>query len=690
MLVNRQIRRTASGAVFRPEIEGLRAVAAALVAIFHIWLGRVSGGVDVFFVVSGFLITTVLLGQVERNGTPQLAQFWARLVNRLLPAALIVLLAVIVASVLLLPESRWKETIREVAASAAYVENWLLAYNSIDYLAQDGPVSPVQHFWALATQGQFYLVWPLLFVAIGFIARRFKIAFHAVAASALAVLFVTSIGYSIWITNEDQPFAYFNTFARVWEFCIGGLLAIFIKNIVLPAGIRLFLGWIGLIAILSCGLLLQVSTVFPGYAALWPTLAGAFVIIAGTTGSPVGADRFLASKPMVYLGGISYAIYLWHFPIVVFYRMYTPAGPIGLLAGSVILVTAVLLAVLTHRLIEEPVKRAQIGATRPWHAYAFGAACAMPVVLGLAAWSYLFIEARHQEQQIEAVGNPDYPGAKVFAENFVYMGAPAVEIYPGPHSVMADREYPIGKGCDQPFSDVTPKDCTITGDAGMPTLAIVGGSHSAQWLPAFQDIASKSGWRIVNYTKSSCPFHFSDDKVYKGEWENCRQWNRNVVKRIKLLNPDAVFLVSTRYDEGDEFIPDGYVKAWKALGDDGFDVIALRDNPDLNVNVSACVEMRGADDPTCSRSRAESIKEPSPVDLLKNPPRNVHFIELTDYLCDSTTCPAVIGNVMVYRHGNHVTATYVRSLGPMLVEKIGAISALSQRLAPGEIPSRLR
>lgn len=234
-----RVQHTASGAVYRPEIEGVRAVAAILVATFHIWLGRVSGGVDVFFVLSGFLITTALLTQIDRHGALQMAEFWGRLINRLLPAAYLVLCVVIVASVFLLPESRWLNTIRGVAASSLYVENWILASDAVDYLRRHAAVSPVQHYWALATQGQFYLAWPVLFASLAFVARRMKVDFRGLAAAALLLLFAISLAYSVWLTQHNQPVAYFSTFTRIWEFTIGGLLAIVIARIALPPAARL-------------------------------------------------------------------------------------------------------------------------------------------------------------------------------------------------------------------------------------------------------------------------------------------------------------------------------------------------------------------------------------------------------------------------------------------------------------------
>src|SRR5688572_32505381 len=205
---------------FRPEIEGLRALAALLVASYHIWFQRVSGGVDVFFVVSGFLITTSLLGQVARTGHVQFMKFWGSLITRLMPAALFVLLVVIVASVLWLPKARWIGTIEDVAASIAYVENWQLVF------AQNEVPTPVRHFWALSVQGQFYLVWPLLVATAAYATRLSGAGFHRVMLNAIGAIFATSLAYSVFVTNQNQPFAYFNSLARVWEFCIGAMLAI--------------------------------------------------------------------------------------------------------------------------------------------------------------------------------------------------------------------------------------------------------------------------------------------------------------------------------------------------------------------------------------------------------------------------------------------------------------------------------
>jgi peptidoglycan/LPS O-acetylase OafA/YrhL len=661
---------------FRPEIEGIRALAALLVATFHIWLHRVSGGVDVFFVVSSFLITTGLLSQIERKGQVQFLAFWARLIKRLLPAALFVLVVVIIASVFLMPKSRWKDTIEQVAAAAIYLENWLLAWRSVDYLAQHEAVSPVQHFWALSVQGQFYFAWPILFALGTAMAQRLQLARRAVFTGLVLALFTASLAYSIWITAVNQPLAYFNTFARVWEFSIGALLALHLPRVQLPKALRVLMGWVGLLALLSCGLILQVSRVFPGYAALWPTLAAVLIITAGTTGSAFGADRLLSSRPLVYLGGISYAIYLWHFPLLTFARLLAAPGELSWLAGLGILLSSIVLAAITQRLIENPARYSGIGKEVPARALAFGAACLAPVVLGLGAWTALFVHEKSIALRHVEAGSTDYPGAMRAraSDPKVYRG----QIFPGPFAVADDREMLGARGCGQAVSATVAKPCVLGDPRGTTTIAVVGGSHSSQWLPAFQAIAREKSWRVVAFTKSNCPFYLGAG-VRDNENAACSEWNRNVVVQLIQLRPDAVFTTSTRYADGDEFVPDGYLAAWRALAAARLTVIALRDNPDFEFDVSACVEIHGAGAPLCALPRTQMLETPSPVELLEPAPHNVKFIDLSDYFCDAQTCPPVIGNVLVYRHQNHITATYVRSLAPMLQRAIERVMIPQRR-----------
>jgi len=662
--------------VFRPEIEGLRAIAAILVAIFHIWLGRVSGGVDVFFVVSSFLITTGLLGHIDRWQRVDFALFWGRLIKRLVPVAYLVLIAVIVLAIALMPKSRWKDTIEQVAASAVYLENWALAIRAVDYLAQHEAVSPVQHFWALSVQGQFYVIWPMLVAAAALVARRAGIAFRTVLSGSLGVIFALSLAFSVYLTAKNQPFAYFNTFARAWEFSMGALLAIAIPYVNLSKTFRVILGWVGVCAIVSCGILLQVSRVFPGYAALWPTLAAVCIITAGTSGSRFGADRFLAWRPMVYLGGISYGIYLWHFPILAFWRQYAQPYDLPGYAGVAILVLSIGLAALSTHFIEGRIREPRGEPAARGRPFVFGLACIAPVVIGLGLWTAWYMSEKHPNPAARIVKTDDHPGALALTSGFQYSGSPDVDVVPGPLQVAEDRELldqPECKNANAPEA-TEPGLCRVAGGglgSRRLTIAVVGGSHSSQWLPALKLIAEPAGWDVYAFTKSNCPFYLGETVSGK-EVGSCPAWNQNVLQTILKLRPDAVFMTSTRYDGdvNDEFVPDGYINAWQQLAAANIKVIALRDNPDFEFDVSACVELHGADSPSCALPRHRMLEVPSPTELIRNPPATVRFIDLSNYFCDGQICPPVIGNVLVYRHMNHITATYVRTLAPMLQNEL--------------------
>jgi peptidoglycan/LPS O-acetylase OafA/YrhL len=281
----------------RQEIDGLRAVAVLLVAAYHVWFGRVSGGVDVFLLLTGFLITGSLVRSAGR-GTFKYGVFLGRLAVRLVPAAALVIVVSLLGARLLLPEARWRETITEALAAAFYHQNWHLALGSVDYLARDDGMSPFQHFWSLSVQGQFYLLWPVVIGLAAWWAARRGVSRRRVLVGVLGAMFVLSLAYSVLMTRADQSWAYFDTGARLWEFALGGLLALLLPYLDPPKALRILLGWLGLAALVLCGVLLQVSTVFPGYAALWPTLAAVAFVVAVPTGSPWAAARWVTLRPV--------------------------------------------------------------------------------------------------------------------------------------------------------------------------------------------------------------------------------------------------------------------------------------------------------------------------------------------------------------------------------------------------------
>ncbi|MBK1782745.1 acyltransferase family protein [Prauserella cavernicola] len=651
---------------FRPELQGLRALAAALVVIYHVWLGRISGGVDVFFLVTGFLITGQLFRATQRGGI-KFQPMWGRMIKRLFPATMTVLLATVVLGYLLLPEGRWFQTIREVVAAALFVENWQLAADSADYFAQHDQASVVQHFWSLSIQGQFYLVWPLFIAFIVFLGRRIGWELRRSLVVALTVVSAASLAYSVWLTAVDQPFAYFTSLTRVWEFAFGGLLALAIDALVLPRAVRVVLGWLGVVGLVSCGLVLQVGTVFPGYAALWPIISAALVLVAGSTGSKIGADRLLGSRPLEYLGNISFSLYLWHWPVLLFYLIARDQEEVGLRGGAVVIAASVVLAVLTYHLVENPVRYSKVEVKHRWGAYRFGAIALVPVLVAAGGWQF----ASQQKSAFAFMPeDPAYPGAKSMLPGAATV--PETGKLMPPFAALQDQfAFFEEHECQDSDKHAELLVCA-TQTMGEPERRIVvaGDSHSQQYNAALRPIAKERNWQIISMGRGGCPF--SSDGESAPEDAECASWNAAVADEIIEMQPDAVFTIGTRDVRVGltEWTPPGYVEQWRRVADAGVPVVAVRDNPRYDDGPSDCVETNGAQAPECSTPRAELLAPEAPYAELTDLPPNVHFLDFSDYFCTVEVCPPVIGNVLVYLDNNHVTAAYMETMSSILDEQL--------------------
>ncbi|WP_087974062.1 acyltransferase family protein [Oceanobacillus rekensis] len=646
---------------FRLEIEGLRTVASILVAVYHIWLGNVSGGVDVFFVVAGFLITISLLGRYEKNEKIDFSGFILRLIKRLFPAAFTVLFFTGIACILWLPEVRWDQTVQELIASALYFENWQLALNSVDYLAQSNEASPFQHFWAMSLQGQFYIIWPVLLLLTILIAKFvFKKRIRPVFLSMLIIVFIVSFIYSVFKTDVNQPWAYFDTFTRVWEFSIGGILALLIANIKLKKSFSFLLSWLGLIGLISCGIILQVSTVFPGYAALWPVLSAIFILIAGDQGGKFSAYGLLISKPLVNFGEISYGFYLWHWPILIFYFILTGNKTASLIDGLLIILMSAILAYITSKFVEKPIRNRK-SLNVKWRTALVAVLLAAPVLVLSGFWYHSIAE--QQAELKTMINNEDYPGAAITA--FANSDKEIAEsVVPTPMQARNDQPALYSEGCHQEVGETEVIEC-IYGDTKNPDyiVALVGGSHSAHWLPALQGFAEKENVEVRSYTKSGCRF-----SAEEFEAEDCTEWNRKLMEVIVDVQPDLVF--TTADVTAQQEVPEGYVENWEILKQHSIPVFAVRDNPRLKFDVPSCVEEHGSDSLECAVEREEILPKEDPWSKLENPPDNVYYVDFTDRFCENQYCKSVVGNVLIYTDSHHITATYSSTLTPFVREAL--------------------
>lgn len=650
--------------VFRPELQGLRALAALLVVVYHVWFNRVSGGVDVFFFVTGFLLTGQLVRAAERGRIRFRAQ-WARNARRLLPAATTVLSVTVVAGILLLPEGRWAQTVREVVASLLFLENWQLAADAVDYSARSNTTSVVQHFWSLSIQAQVMLLWPLM-VALVALTARGAMELRGRLAVTLLGLTAASLTYSIALTSSDQQVAYFHTLTRLWEFSLGGLLALVIGRISLTRGERAILGWVGVVGLLLCGAVLPGASVFPGFAALWPTGCAAAILVAGTSQKPTwGADRFLTARPMRYLGDLSYPLYLWHWPVLMFTLVVAGQNQLGFAAGLAVIAVSLVLAALTHHLVERPImaKPGPVRLRRP----AIAVIC---VLLLAGSWQGLTI---YRSAELGEAGDPNYPGALTLSTGFD--PAPAPEPLPPMVSVYDDwvrverwhcapmPNFPSDV-CHQPV-DYEPE----------RRIVLVGDSHVQQYAGALLPVAQRREWQLVTILRGACPFSTASE-VDPDDTE-CVEWTNAAAEEIARLQPDAVVTLASRNVRAGltEVTPRGFVDRWWQLHELGIPVLAIRDNPRFDFSPPDCLQQRGRAAPECGVERAAVYAPVPPWTVHSDIPPNVTFLDLSDQLCTEVHCPAEIGNVLVYMDDNHLTASYAATMAYAVDREIS--SALS-------------
>jgi len=652
---------------FLPEVQGLRALAVLMVVAYHVWFGRISGGVDIFLLISAFLLTGQFTRRLENGKALELFKYWAHLFKRLLPLITVTLLVTLAATFLFLPETSWNSIFGQSWASLFYYQNWFLAAESVDYYVQDHSLaSPLQHFWSLSIQGQIFILWPLIFAAAALIARRGKLKIRPLLMYMFGTVFVVSLVFSIITTHTNQAFAYFDTRTRLWEFALGSLLALVLPLLKFGRTTRIILGWLGVAAMLSCGLILQVGQQFPGYMALWPTLAAACVIVAGHTGSSAGADRFLSWKPLVKLGDSSYALYLFHWPVLVIFLVVSGRDHAGIKAGLAIIVVSLVAAILATRWIDTPLRRNKWIEKKRRRAVTVIAVCIALVAVPLTGWQ---LQISAAERAVLAQAENNNPGAAALRAGFVDKAEAGAPMLPA-MTALKKQWVSLGNRCEGDFATSEPvlaKSCAqskVDGKA-RKTIIVVGDSHAEQWMGALIPVAEKQHWQLVALLLGGCDF--GSEAVESGRSEPCRDFNGAAEKYIVDHKPDAVFTMSTDAvpDSPEERVIPGYTEAVKAFTTAGIDVIGIRDNPRFQTNKASCVAAKGAAE--CSFAKSANLAPVDPAEALNEIP-GAYMLDLSDRLCTGDRCDAVIGNVLVYLDDNHLSKDYATSMAPDLAQ----------------------
>jgi len=698
---------------WRFDLEGLRGVAVLLVVVYHVWAGRVSGGVDVFLTLSGFFLALTVLGRARalgpgrprlRSALRQTLAAWRRILRRLIPAAVVTLAGVTVAMFVVLPRVRWEETARQVLASLTYAQNWYLAGNEQDYEAAGLAVSPVQHFWSLSVQGQLFLavplagllaVWAVRLVRPGWSARPVLLALFG--AGALA-----SFGYALASVRVNQPVAYYDTLARAWEPLAGALAALLLPWIAsgtarAPGWLRVAMGYAGIAAVASCGLMVDGGRLFPGAWAAWPVLATLALVVAGVTPTRVGVDRLLSARVPRWLGDHAYALYLWHWPVLIGFLAHTGRTEAGPAAGAGILAASLLLAMATKWLVEDPVRErpATQAPSRPVRRLpALAASTTIAVALlasVVAPVTYLVDLERDRAQLGRLVADGRHPGA---AAVLLPSGAvPTAALVPPVHLARGDR--PDIEACLPPPDTPDIVTCTFGVEGGSRVVHLVGSSHMIALLPAFEEVALANDLELRTTFRLGCPWGLKPLRPQNPKHPICRAWSAAVSERLVGERPDLVVSTGTRPYRGPrpgDYVPQEYPTSWWPVADAGIPLVMLRDTPWLGVDAPSCVEEAMADGADaviahCTVPREELLS----ADPFAGAPAlpDLAWIDLTDHICRPTECRAVEGNVLVYRDANHLTSTFSRTLAPVLERRLGDVTGWwgpvagpAQRAAP--------
>lgn len=644
-------------------------MAALLVAAYHVWIGRVSGGVDVFFVVTGFFITLTLLAHPARYGRIAPWAYLGRIARRVWPMAAVVLVFAITLTVTLAPASLRGRNYEEILASALYVENWYLALNAIDYLNAADPPTPVQHFWAMSVQGQFYLVWLALAAIALWLSWRDPVKFRRAFATIIIATLVASFTWSVWQTSVRQPFAYFDTASRLWEFSVGGLIALAGSRILLSGMTAAITSWIGLLGLVLCGVILPVAASFPGYVALWPVACAALLLISTRENERKwAATRLLALRPLVWAGAFAFGIYLWHWPLLIGYRyLFGLDAKPGLLAGVVIIGLAIILGWVGHVLLERPISRVRTRSLR----LTAGLVSVWVIIVALAgAPAAAYIAGDENASQSPPRSHLECFGASAILDpDACSISGTGADLLPDRTALLRDTGGAYDCYTTADATDLT----TCSFGSGDLRVALIGNSHAAMFGPELGRRADALGWTVDVLASNGCLWG-AQRPSSPDIAPQCAQ--RIAAQESLLMGADPYDVVLFAGGRGSTPASEQGIEAiaasWNELRARGTEIIVLEDNPRLTDEAVRCAlessdqELRGG---TCDMERDAALAIPDRYISAAGFTESA-VVQTLDFYCTQDVCPAVIGDVIVYRDGHHLTATYVSTMADMLVERV--------------------
>ncbi|MGV6993837.1 acyltransferase family protein [Gordonia amicalis] len=665
----------AAPTTFFDDIAGLRGVAVLLVVLFHSHVPYLTGGfvgVDVFFVISGFLITGLLVREYERHERISLRGFFARRARRIIPPAALVIVVSIIGAAIFMPLLKVFKQALDLLAAAAQLANWHFIEQNADYLAGAIDGSLATHFWSLAIEAQLYFVWPFLVIGAGALATRTRLrerlSVRWSVGIAVLLVSVASLVWAIVLTPTDPATAYMATYTRAWQFGVGGLVAIGMpalarlgeKRAISP--VVLVLGWAGLIGIVVAAFIVNAHTPYPGTAALLPTAGAALVIASGCavgTGS-VFVGRLLATPPLKFLGRVSYAWYLWHWPAIVLFEAVVGSSSwlvlLAVSAGSLVLAT------ISTLLFEEPLLRNRELKRNDSASISLGltgvvAALAVTMTAGVITV---------QVASRDTVANASLTYQSVFGTD---SGEQSGAVTPNPFQAFDDRPEPFE--CLIPVGDTAPRETCVFGPADGIPVVLFGDSHADQWAESIRNLGADHGWRIHQFTKAACPAqHLRPQPRIPDPYvkPDCQEWREETLKRIAEVGPRIIFVSSLS-----TYVPDRVVAeaAWThtmiQLRNTGAKLVYIADTPYPGFQVADCISGSMDDWPKCEFNFDDYPRiEPITDVVSRDEYQDVTTLSVNDLLCEGNSCFAAHNKILFYRDDSHLTATAARVLEPAL------------------------
>lgn len=647
---------------YRGDIEGLRAVAILLVVACHAkvsWLAGGFVGVDVFYVLSGYLITGLLVQEIHTTGTLRFARFYGRRLRRLLPALLLMVFVVCVLGKFLLAAGGQAEQALAASSATLWLSNFHFAFANIDYFAPSAETNLFLHTWSLGVEEQFYLVWPLLvLIAMGAKKGAKQIAAVATLKYAFGCVFILALILSVYWTWHAPRLAFYMMPSRAWQFALGALVFLTVGTPKYQAGAQrldgrcsIFTGWIGLMMILVSALLIDGAAPYPGYWALLPTLGTALTLAAGAGKNRVaGVNRWLSTPPMQAIGRVSYSWYLWHWPVLLLGAQIidTHNGWNRLL----LVIVSLMIAAGSYRFLEVPIRHNRKLLARPRIAV-FGS-------FAIMAFASSFAVSWHTS----ALKDMNSPEQRRFA------------------AAHSDLPVIYRMGCDDFFHSARVHICTFGDPHAKHTVVAIGDSITAQWFPAYMQIYDKPNWRLLAIIKGGCPM-VNVPVFYppiKRTYTECAEWRQNALREIATIRPDVV-ITSSLYTYAytrTQWI-DGTRSVLADLARSATNIYMIRPTPTLPFNGPHCLASRNrlnmwVRNKTRCSAPAQIPHNDAVFDWLKiaaDPFRNVHLIDMTNKICPNGVCHAQLGKQIVFRDDTHLTASFAGSLAPELAQALG-------------------